>query len=65
MLVLTCVYADMVLIVGGRGKRSTTALSCAEVWSFTGMSPDMNFVNVGRGEGTVTPFKWTLEGTLS
>lgn len=64
-MVRTCVDADMVLVVGGRGKRPATALSCAQVGSFPSVSANMNFADIGRREGTVTPLKWALEGTLA
>ena len=64
-LLLTCVYPDVVLVVGGAGEGSAAALLRADVGPLPSVGADVHLADVGRGERTVAPFEWAFKGALA
>ena len=62
---LTCVYSNVVLVIGGRCKRATAVLGGAKVGSLTSVGPDVNLADVRCGERPLTAHKRTLEWSLT
>ena len=56
---------DVVLVVGGGGKRLVALLVGAHVRLLPGVRADVHLADVGRGERAVTPLKWALEWPLT
>lgn len=64
IIVPTCVYPDVVFVVGGASKGSSTPLLITDIGTFTSVSPDVDFSDVRGCEGSLTSLKGALKGTL-
>lgn len=54
----------VVLVIGGAGEGAAAAGLGAVVRPLPRVRPDVNFADVGRGEGAAAAFHWALEGLL-
>lgn len=60
----TCMDPHVVLVIGGAGEGAAAAGLGAVVRPLPRVRPDVNFADVGRGEGAAAAFHWALEGLL-
>lgn len=60
----TCMDPHVVLVIGGAGEGAAAAGLGAVVRPLARVRPDVNFADVGRGEGAAAAFHWALEGLL-
>lgn len=62
---LTCVNPHVVLVVGGAGEGAAAARLGAVVRTLSGVRSDVDFADVGGGEGPATALDGTFEGLFS